>query len=57
MERCPFHYEAQRPRGKLAARNSEGAYLDRRFVVLIDRMEVRRRVVPKMHPYDNAVEP
>ena len=56
MESCPCPDEPQRKRWKGPIENAQSGELDLRDLVAILGVEVRRRMIGAVHPYDDSVE-
>jgi len=56
MESCPRSDEPQRTRWKRSIENAQSGELDLRDLVAILGVEVRRRMIGAVHPYDDSVE-
>ena len=56
MLRGPFQHQPKRPPRQLACDHLESADVDLRFVLRIQRMEVRRRVIAPEHLNDYTVK-
>ena len=56
MKVGPFEYERQRPAVKAPFQHSQRVDREDRFLTSINRVEMRRRVVVKVHPNHNSKE-
>ncbi len=56
MEACPRPDEAQRTRWKRPIENAQRSELDLSDLITVLGMEVRRRMIGTVHPYDDSVE-
>jgi hypothetical protein len=56
MESCPRSDEPQRTRWKRPVENAQSGELDLRNLVAVLGVEVRRRMIGAVHPYDDSVE-
>jgi len=56
MESCPRSDEPQRTRWKRPIENAQSGELDLRNLVAVLGVEVRRRMIGAVHPYDDSVE-
>jgi hypothetical protein len=56
MEACPCPDEPQRTRRKRSIENSQRGELDLSDLIALLGVEVRRRMIGAVHPYDDSVE-